>query len=373
MLDALAEFAAGAGHELNNPLAVIVGRAQLLMAREDDPEAVRSFRAIIAQAQRAHRILRDLMYVARPPEPRPRPCQPEEIVRACLRDLQAEAEARGVRIVAEAREPASRVWADPDPLRQLADILARNALEATPSGGSVLFTAGDDGRTLRWSVHDTGRGIGATEGLHLFDPFYCGRQAGRGLGLGLPRAARIVEQAGGDLRWQSVPGHGTTFQVVAPGRGNSPGPGRRTARRVEDPPGLAGSLGSDCPRIHRVGDLVAVAAEEGHVQGFVVIPVVPFQSLATAAPGTALGPLDQPELLGQGGGVSGRPRPDPAGSEQVGADLQVAAKTGELGVLTVPANLFHGTLPECDPEASPSDAWHGGSQSLGGVRHGSIR
>ena len=132
MLDALAEFAAGAGHELNNPLAVIVGRAQLLLAREeDDPDAIRSLRAIIAQAQRAARILRDLMYVARPPEPRPRPCQPEEIVRACLRDLQGEAEARGVRIVAESREPGLRVWADPEPLRQIADILARNALEAS--------------------------------------------------------------------------------------------------------------------------------------------------------------------------------------------------------------------------------------------------
>ena len=81
-LAALAEFAAGAGHELNNPLAVIVGRAQLLLAQEDDPAAARSFRAILAQAQRAHRILRDLMYVARPPEPRPRFCQPEEIVRS---------------------------------------------------------------------------------------------------------------------------------------------------------------------------------------------------------------------------------------------------------------------------------------------------
>jgi len=216
MLEALAEFAAGAGHELNNPLAVIVGRAQLLMARENDPDAVRSFRAIIAQAQRAHRILRDLMYVARPPEPRPRPCQPEEIVRASLRDLQDEADARGVRVVAEAREGGPKVWTDPDPLRQIADILGRNALEATPSGGSILFTAGSDGRNLRWSVHDTGRGIGATDGLHLFDPFYCGRQAGRGLGLGLPRAARIVEQAGGELRWQSVPGHGTTFQMTYP-------------------------------------------------------------------------------------------------------------------------------------------------------------
>ena len=216
MLEALAEFAAGAGHELNNPLAVIVGRAQLLLAKEDDPDASRSLRAIIAQAQRAARILRDLMYVARPAEPRPRPCQPEEVVRACLRDLQAEADARGVRIVAEAREPGLRVWADPEPLRQVADILARNALEATPSGGLVLFNAGGDGRTIRWAVHDNGRGIGATEGLHLFDPFYCGRQAGRGLGLGLPRAARIVAQAGGELKWQSSPGLGTTFVVTLP-------------------------------------------------------------------------------------------------------------------------------------------------------------
>src|SRR5262249_20675650 len=63
-LEALGEFAAGAGHELNNPLAVIVGRAQLLLARENNPQAVRSLRAILTQAQRAHRILRDLMYVA---------------------------------------------------------------------------------------------------------------------------------------------------------------------------------------------------------------------------------------------------------------------------------------------------------------------
>jgi signal transduction histidine kinase len=216
MLDALAEFAAGAGHELNNPLAVIVGRAQLLLAKEDDPDATRSLRAIIAQAQRAARILRDLMYVARPPEPRPRPCQPEEIVRACLRDLQADAEARGVKIVADSRDSGLRVWADPEPLRQIADILARNALEASSSGGLVQFTASGDDRAVRWTVHDNGRGIGATEGLHLFDPFYCGRSAGRGLGLGLPRAARIVAQAGGDLKWQSSPGLGTTFIVTLP-------------------------------------------------------------------------------------------------------------------------------------------------------------
>ncbi|MBV8553994.1 MAG: HDOD domain-containing protein [Planctomycetaceae bacterium] len=215
-LDALAEFAAGAGHELNNPLAVIVGRAQLLLARESDPAASRMLRAILAQAQRAHRILRDLMYVARPSEPRPRFCQPEEILRACLRDAKAEADARGVQIVAGQAEPGPKVWADPDALRHLAEVLLRNALEATPKGGTIRVSSSGDGAALRWTVQDTGRGITPAEGQRLFDPFYCGRQAGRGLGLGLPRAARFVSLAGGDLRWHSTPGQGTTFHLHLP-------------------------------------------------------------------------------------------------------------------------------------------------------------
>ena len=215
-LSSLAEFAAGAGHEINNPLAVIMGRAQLLLARSGDPETTRSLRAIISQAQRAHRILRDLMFVARPAEARPRACQPDEIVRASLRDLQHEAEAQGVRLILDTNDAPSKVWADPEPLRQVADILTRNAIEASPTGATVRFSTAVDPRNLRWVVHDTGRGISATDGAHLFDPFYCGRAAGRGLGLGLPRAARIIDQAGGDIRWLSAPDQGTTFQVTLP-------------------------------------------------------------------------------------------------------------------------------------------------------------
>ncbi|HEX8198984.1 MAG TPA: ATP-binding protein [Isosphaeraceae bacterium] len=232
-LEALAEFAAGAGHELNNPLAVILGRAQLLLGRTGDPDAARSLRAIIAQAQRAHRILRDLMYVARPPAPRPRPCQPGEILRACLADLEGEAAARGVRLLGRSRRPGPRSWADPEALRHLAEVLVRNALEATPAGGTVRVVAGGDDRRIVWTVRDDGRGIAEGEGARLFDPFFCGRQAGRGLGLGLPRALRFVALAGGDLRWRSAPGRGTVFRLTLPvtappeppGLDAGPGPG----------------------------------------------------------------------------------------------------------------------------------------------------
>ena len=215
-LDALAEFAAGAGHELNNPLAVIVGRAQLLLVGESNPKVVRSLRAILTQAQRAHKILRDLMYVARPPEPRPRFCNPDEIVRSSLRDARPDAEDREIQVGFEIAEQSPRVWTDPDALRHLADSLLRNALEATPKGGQIRIVAGCDGKTLKWSIQDSGSGLTPLEEKHLFDPFFCGRQAGRGLGMGLPRVIRYLTLAGGEIRWHSLPGKGTSFKIHLP-------------------------------------------------------------------------------------------------------------------------------------------------------------
>ncbi len=342
-LAGLAEFAAGAGHELNNPLAVIMGRAQLVLGRSPDPEATRSLRAIITQAQRAHRILRDLMFVARPGEFRPRACQPDEIVRASLRDLQDEAEAQGVRLVLDAREPAPKVWADPEPLRQVADILTRNALEASARGATIRFATGGDARPDPLDRPRLRAGDLARRGAHLFDPFYCGRQAGRGLGLGLPRAARIIDLVGGEIRWQSTPGQGATFQVTLPVQ-EIPGPLVPGRAEPEDPrtPEAAQADKAGCGlRVHRVGDRVALAAKVGHHKRLVIVPVVPFQAPAAATPGAAKGALDHAELLGQGGGIARRPRPDPPRSRLVGGDLQLATQADGLGVQTVLENPFH--------------------------------
>jgi signal transduction histidine kinase len=215
-LDALAEFAAGAGHELNNPLAVIVGRAQLLLSRSQDPDVARSLRIILNQAQRTHRILRDMMFVARPPAQRCRPCRPTELLGSLLADFERDCAARGVRLVSELDQRALSTWADAEALSHLGEILLRNALDATPAGGRILVRSTDNPHEFVWSIFDTGKGLSASEAAHLFDPFYCGRQAGRGLGLGLPRAARIVELAGGRLRWTSHAGHETLFQVHMP-------------------------------------------------------------------------------------------------------------------------------------------------------------
>ncbi len=215
-LAALAEFAAGAGHEINNPLAVVVGRAQLLLTRSEDAETTRSLQIILDQALRAHRILRDLMFVARPPVLRRRNCRPAEILQMCLRGFQGECDSRGIRLIDEVGESDASMVADPEALNHLAQILLRNAMQATPNGGKIEVRSSIRDEELVWSFSDSGKGITPTEGAHLFDPFFCGRQAGRGLGLGLPRAARFLELVGGRVRWTSNPGQGTAFHVHLP-------------------------------------------------------------------------------------------------------------------------------------------------------------
>lgn len=217
LLDALAEFAAGAGHELNNPLAVVMGRAQLLMSRfPDDPEAQRSLRTIIAQAQRAHRMLRDLMYVARPSPDRLRLCQPEDVVRRGVDDLRPEAEARRLRLSYSAATPAAAALCDPDQLRHVVEILIRNAIDASPAESSIVVETERAADQLELRVADQGPGLDPDEARLVLLPFYSGRHAGRGLGLGLPRIARYLESIGGHLDWSTCPTGGTVFRVRLP-------------------------------------------------------------------------------------------------------------------------------------------------------------
>ena len=191
-LAALAEFAAGRWARAEQPARRHPGSSPTAASRVSEPADIRSLRVIIGQAQRTHRILRDLMYVARPPAPRPRLCRPDDVVRAALRDVKPEADARNIRVVPDSHEAPRIAWADPEGLRHALDVLLRNALEATPPGGTVRLTTGRTGDLMSWVVRDTGRGVTPEEGRHRFVPFFCGRQAGRGLGLGLPRAARFL-------------------------------------------------------------------------------------------------------------------------------------------------------------------------------------
>jgi signal transduction histidine kinase len=98
-----------------------------------------------------------------------------------------------------------------------------NALEALGAGGHVDVSAeqvsdvpGEDGDWVRIQVSDTGPGISAEVRRHLFDPFFSGREAGRGLGLGLSKCWRVVDCHQGRIGVSSESEKGTTFTILLP-------------------------------------------------------------------------------------------------------------------------------------------------------------
>jgi signal transduction histidine kinase len=215
-LAAMAELAAGAGHEINNPLAIIAGRAQLLMADETDPERRRELAVVNAQVKRAYEMIADMRLFARPPRPEPRPFDLVQLVDALVEDMASQAAERAITIRRTGDAGPLIMEADPTQLEVALRALCKNSLEVIAHHGQIQIDVSCDGDLVRIRVIDDGPGVLPEHRRHLFDPFYSARQAGRGLGLGLSKCWRIVTNHGGHIEVQSEPGRGAVFAITLP-------------------------------------------------------------------------------------------------------------------------------------------------------------
>jgi len=215
-LESLAEFAAGAGHEINNPLAVIVGRAQLFLRDEHDAERRRSLALIASQAMRVNEMIADMRLFARPPQPRPELFDVVELVDRVIEELLPTAGPLGI-VLKRAGQPGPiELEADFTQMAVVLRAIASNAIEAMGQGGCVEIAVCADSETVALRITDDGPGMTDEERRHIFDPFYSARQAGRGLGLGLSKCWRIVTNHGGRLDIESRQGHGSVFIATLP-------------------------------------------------------------------------------------------------------------------------------------------------------------
>ncbi|MAT15448.1 MAG: hypothetical protein CMJ46_09275 [Planctomyces sp.] len=217
-LASLAEFAAGAGHEINNPLATISGRAQLLLKEETDPERREMLSNIGAQALRIRDMIGDLMLFGRPPAPNLESVSLSEVVEEVTLSLMKQ---HGERIRID-YEPSCEVvlQADQAQLELVVRELIENGLQNTAEGESpqvsILTRMGfDNGVQIQFA--SPGSRLSALDEQHLFDPFYSGRQAGRGLGFGLSKAWQIVHQHAATISVRHGKTGGTTVTLHWPG------------------------------------------------------------------------------------------------------------------------------------------------------------
>jgi signal transduction histidine kinase len=215
-LAALAEFAAGAGHEINNPLATIIGRAQQLLRDETDPQRRQSLATIASQAYRIRDMIGDVMLFARPPQPELKDISLAAVTRQVIERLAADVSAGKCRVEFAPGDDAA-IRADSTQVAVVCSELIRNAMTALqPSGGAIGIAIRAVDQFAEWTITDHGRGFSDFEREHAFDPFFSGRQAGRGLGFGLCKVARIVDLHGGTVQIASQPGGPTTVRVRWP-------------------------------------------------------------------------------------------------------------------------------------------------------------
>jgi signal transduction histidine kinase len=214
-LASMQALAYGASHEINNPLANIAARAQTLLTQERDPQRRRSLATINAQAFRAHEMIADLMLFAKPPAPRMASVDLAALADQVVAELAEAAAAQGTNLSRLASGSTHvHVQADEVQIGVALRALCQNALEAVRRDGHVRVSASDVDGVPQLQVTDSGPGLTAEVRKHLFDPFYSGREAGRGLGLGLSKVWRIMELHGGQVLVDSQPERGTTFALV---------------------------------------------------------------------------------------------------------------------------------------------------------------
>ncbi len=185
------------------------------------PAARKDTDIISAEISRLERIVQDVLSFARPSDPKLETIAADALLREVHGLMVPSLESGEVQLVVEA-SPELLIRADSGHLKQVVINLVRNASEAIDGLGTVTLRArsgraalgGRETNVVILEVADTGKGIPPEVEKRLFDPFFSTKEIGTGLGL--PIAARIVEKHGGVLRYQTRPGHGTTFGVVLP-------------------------------------------------------------------------------------------------------------------------------------------------------------
>jgi signal transduction histidine kinase len=218
-LEALKELAYGASHEINNPLANIAARAQTLLEDETDSERRRKLSAIHRQAMRAHEMIADLMLFARPPKTNRSACDLRQIARQIVVELSERAEEQGTLLRCDPGNEPLMLHADATQLAVAIHAVVVNALEAAGEGGLVhIAMRRTEFEGLEWgeiAVHDDGPGVSDEVREHMFDPFFSGREAGRGLGFGLSKCWRIISEHGGHVQLRR-PASGAEIVLLVP-------------------------------------------------------------------------------------------------------------------------------------------------------------
>ena len=218
-LAAVGQLAAGAAHEINNPLAIISARAQLLQFKETDAKKKKELALITEQIERISSILSSLMDFARPSPPKLTNVNIQDLLDKVLEFVNNGFKRHNISVIKKYDKHLSVIKADPGQLEQVFLNLCINAQHAMEnSGGNLTVVAGrsEDGKNVVIKIIDQGEGIPKENLDKIFDPFFTTKEEGKGTGLGLSTSYGIINNHFGTIKIDSEVGKGTTITIELP-------------------------------------------------------------------------------------------------------------------------------------------------------------
>ncbi len=219
-LSALGQMIAGAAHELNNPLAGILGYGQLLLEESLAPNVRSDVNVILKEARRCQNIVQNLLTFARKQNSTRQLIDINEVLKGVL-DLQTyQLRVDGIDVTRELHPSLPGVFGDYHQLQQVLLHLIKNAHDALQkkprTHRQMHIRTTSSGKMVQIIVSDNGIGISAEHKNRIFEPFFTTKEVGAGTGLGLSMCFGIVQSHQGKMYVESEPGKGATFTVELP-------------------------------------------------------------------------------------------------------------------------------------------------------------
>ena len=218
-LNALAEMAAGTAHELNNPLAVISGRAQLLAEAQSDQETKEILKQIHENAREASGIIEDMMSFAEPRQPRATRTDVKKIVDEAVQLSSRKTNIESLDIQINVAANIEKIFVDSAQIVSAIANVISNAVESYDGKSGpieIVADTSESGKLVVLAVNDHGCGMNAETIKKAPWPFFSAKPAGRKRGMGLAYAARFIQINKGLLNITSQPGSGTTVKISLP-------------------------------------------------------------------------------------------------------------------------------------------------------------
>ncbi|WP_285906935.1 PAS domain-containing sensor histidine kinase [Pseudodesulfovibrio pelocollis] len=213
----IGQFSAGLAHEINEPLANILGFAQLALQTPGLPEQVETdLRNIVDSSLHAREVIRKVMLFGRQMPPQLVMTDLNATITQALRITEAGAKRNRVEVACQLDQTLPPVMADPQHITQVVVNLAANAIQAMENGGALTVRTINHGGDAYIVIEDTGPGMHPEELRQIFTPFYTTKDVDKGTGLGLSVVHGIVKAHQGFIQVDSTPGQGTRFEVAFP-------------------------------------------------------------------------------------------------------------------------------------------------------------